>query len=252
MFFQLLLPNNASGMTNKSSMLFSSHGTEPGRLRKSSMLFSTHGEEPTVDPSDSRSWKHYLHSIVFTEPQATLIKLFCVFLYYVLGFLVYNVLEHRSSWTLTQTMYFITVTFVSYGGDGYCHPTNDASKVFTMLYIILGFILVFSLFTEVVKTWLVGAQRECLRSLLKMLGINRISTTTMRIYQWHSSWFAIGLLILIGTLFLSANEECSICHAAYWTVCIMSTVGYGDIKIQVNKHTSFPYHHHPDHYSHRS
>ena len=241
MFFQLLLPN--AGMSEKSSsMLFSSHGMEAGRLRKSSMLISTHGVETTVDPTtQNRSWNHFLYVVVFTEPQATLVKLFCVFLYYLLGVLVYNELEH-GSWSLTQTIYFITVTFVSYGGDGYCHPTTDASKVFTMLYIILGFILVFSLFTEVVKTWLVGAQRECLRSLLNVFGIKKISKTTMRLYQWHSSWFAIGLLILIGTLFLSANEACSICHAAYWTVCIMSTVGFGDVRIQVTTH---PFHSEP-------
>ena len=200
-------------------------------------LFAKPGVEtpPPVLPNrtDNLTWKHLLHVVVFTEPQATLVKLFCVFLYYLLGVLVYNLLE-KGSWSFTQTIYFITVTFVSYGGDGYCHPTNDASKVFTMFYIVLGFVLVFSLFTEVVNMWLVGAQQGCLRSLLNMLGIRHISPTMMRVYQWHASWFTIGLLILIGTLFIAANEECSYIHAAYWTVCIMSTVGYGDIHIKVS------------------
>ena len=174
--------------------------------------------------------KDILRVFVFREPQASVVKLFCLFLYYLVGVLVYNVVE-EGKWNLTQTIYFITVTLTT-TGYGYYHPDSDRSKLFTIFYILFGLPIIFSMFNGMMVQILMGAQEGLINSFLRLFGIYDTSKNIMRIYRLNTSLFAIGLMLLIGIIFYASNEQWSYVDATYWVVCTMTTVGYGDLEVQ--------------------
>jgi hypothetical protein len=55
--------------------------------------------------------------------------------------------KHYEDWGLLDSIYFITVT-VSTVGYGDFYPTNDASRMFTIFYIIVGVAFIFSIVTD--------------------------------------------------------------------------------------------------------
>jgi hypothetical protein len=60
---------------------------------------------------------------------------------------VYSVLEH---WSLVDSLYFSVVTLATVGfGD--LHPTTDASKLFTVGYIIAGIGIIAAFASELAK-----------------------------------------------------------------------------------------------------
>ena len=174
--------------------------------------------------------KDILSIFVFREPHSSLVKLFCIFLYYLVGVLVYNVLE-QGQWNVTQTIYFITVTLTT-TGYGYFHPQSDPSKLFTIFYILFGLPIIFSMFNGMMVQILMGAQEGLISSFLRLFGIYDTSKVNMRIYRLNTSLFAIGLMLLIGILFYASNEQWSYLDSAYWVVCTMTTVGYGDLEVK--------------------
>lgn len=173
--------------------------------------------------------KDLLRLVAFTEPHASLIKLICLVLFYVVGCCVYSVLEPEMN--LTQAIYFITVTITTVG-YGYFHPSNDASKIFTIFYILIGLVIIMTMFTGMTNQILLDAQEGVLRTFLDLIGKRDISTVQMRLYKLNSSLLAIGLMIIIGTSFYAGNEGFSLLDASYWVICTMTTVGYGDLVIQ--------------------
>ncbi len=62
-----------------------------------------------------------------------------------IGTLSYEVLE---GWSLIESLYFSVVTLATVGyGD--LHPTNDVSRLFTAIYILVGVSLAVSSFTVI-------------------------------------------------------------------------------------------------------
>ena len=162
-------------------------------------------------------------------------------LYYLTGILYYQAIE---GWTVLQTTYFITVT-VTTCGYGYFHPTTDPSKVFTMFYIFFGLIVIMTIISGLVNGVLFDAQAGLIRSIHNFFshclysGETQLSASSMRLYRVQFSIAAILSMLLIGTLFFSSNEDWTATDAAYWTVCTMTTVGYGDLSIKYNSSRIF-------------
>lgn len=162
------------------------------------------------------------------------LKLLAFFLYYLTGILYYTKAE---GWTVVQSIYFITVTITTCG-YGYFHPTSDDAKVFTIFYIFFGLIIVLTVISGLVNGVLYDAQEGIVRAMHSVInplflgGNSQLGDSTVRVYKVQLSLIGILVLLLVGTLFFSSNEDWDIIDSIYWTVCTMTTVGYGDLVIK--------------------
>jgi Ion channel len=162
------------------------------------------------------------------------LKLLAFFLYYLTGILYYTKTE---GWSVVQATYFITVTITTCG-YGYFHPTSDNSKVFTIFYIFFGLIIVLTVISGLVNSVLYDAQEGIVRAMHSVInpiflgGNGQLGDSTIRVYKVQLSLIGIFVLLLVGTLFFSGNEDWDIIDSIYWTVCTMTTVGYGDLVIK--------------------
>ena len=191
---------------------------------------------------------NHLHITRYSSVVASLIvkhsfplKILGFALYYLAGILYY---EANEGWNVLQTTYFITVT-VTTCGYGYFHPTTDHSKVFTIFYIFFGLIVILTIISGLVDGVLFSAQDGLIRSIHNFFsrcrhqGETQLSASSMRIYRVEFSFVAVLAMLLIGTLFFSSNEDWTTIDAAYWTVCTMTTVGYGDLSIKYSSSRIF-------------
>ena len=162
------------------------------------------------------------------------LKLLAFFLYYLTGILYYTKTE---GWSVVQATYFITVTITTCG-YGYFHPTSDNSKVFTIFYIFFGLIIVLTVISGLVNSVLYDAQEGIVRAMHSVInpiflgGNGQLGDSTIRVYKVQLSLIGIFVLLLVGALFFSGNEDWDIIDSIYWTVCTMTTVGYGDLVIK--------------------
>lgn len=89
--------------------------------------------------------RHYYHS---SDGHCWILaRIASVIGYYVLGVYFYHITEN---WTIIDSIYFVTVS-VSTVGYGDYHPTTDTGRLFTIAFIIAGFIFVLSAVDELAK-----------------------------------------------------------------------------------------------------
>jgi len=88
--------------------------------------------EPDTSTDDEDKAEDVLRSISLSR--------FCaIVVFYIISITIYAFLE---GWTIKESMYFLTVTITSVGyGD--LHPTGNESRLYTIVVIILGFVLVY-------------------------------------------------------------------------------------------------------------
>jgi len=80
------------------------------------------------------------------DPQGRLILLWA-FGQIVLGTIVFRWLE---GWSIIDSVYFSVVTLATVGfGD--LHPTGDATKIFTIIYILFGLGVIAAFISEITK-----------------------------------------------------------------------------------------------------
>ena len=142
---------------------------------------------------------------------------------------------------MLESVYFITVTMTTCG-FGYFHPSSDDSKIFTIFFIFFGLIIVLTVINGIVNSVLFDAQEGVIRFVHGFRNGREdsfLSDSSLRFYKVTFSFGAILLMLLIGTLFYSGNEDWSTTDAAYWTVCTMTTVGYGDLIIKYDSSRVF-------------
>jgi hypothetical protein len=166
------------------------------------------------------------------------LKFFFFFLYYIVGVAFYT---KNEGWSVLESVYFITVTMTTCG-FGYFHPNSDDSKIFTIFFIFFGLIIILTVINGIVNSVLFDAQEGVIRSVHGFINGGEdsyLSDSLLRLYKVACSSGAILLMLLIGTLFYSGNEDWSATDAAYWTVCTMTTVGYGDLMIKYDSSRVF-------------
>ncbi|HET7799863.1 MAG TPA: potassium channel family protein [Humibacillus xanthopallidus] len=83
---------------------------------------------------------------MFRDPEGKVILVWAT-AQVLLGTLVYRWLEH---WSVVDSLYFSVVTLATVGfGD--LHPTTDAAKLFTVLYILSGLGILSAFISELTK-----------------------------------------------------------------------------------------------------
>jgi len=74
----------------------------------------------------------------------------------VVGTIFYTIYE---GWGILDSIYFTVITLATVGyGD--LHPTSDLSKIFTIIYVVIGVSLVLYLFTTITRFFIEDETRE--------------------------------------------------------------------------------------------
>lgn len=170
-----------------------------------------------------------------------LFAVFWVVVYFSLGVVYYNKAE---GWDVTTSIYFQMVT-VSTVGYGDLSPSSDASKLFTVFWILLGIIVVFSqlaaavdFFTRpVVRLVKAFFERMCPQ---KGIDIDEDGTADFKMPRHPILYypkellpsFLIGLALqLTSAALFTKVEGWTFGTAMYHCMVTSTTVGYGDTSI---------------------
>lgn len=168
--------------------------------------------------------------------QSFWLKCLAFFMYYFIGCLYYSKAE---GWSVLWCIYFLTVTCTTVG-YGYFHPSTEESRAVTLIFILVGASGVMYIINEFSKQFLMGAHEQLVLWIVQGLWqSDETSQHNLRIYRVYLSIFLIFLSGLIGSVFYYANEGWSYLDAVYWTVCTMSTVGYGDLEVKYDSTRAF-------------
>lgn len=164
----------------------------------------------------------------FVTKHSFILKMIGCPVYYGIGVLYYTTYE---KWTVIESFYFITATITTCG-YGFFHPTTNSAKIFTIFYMFIGLIIIFTVIQGLADNYLSDAQEELIR-LLSYVKSNIYKNnevmirSTMLQYKIFLSLVSVFSFAFIGTLFFASNENWTVIDALYWTVCTMTTVGYG-------------------------
>jgi potassium channel subfamily K, other eukaryote len=162
-----------------------------------------------------------------------------VILYILAGILVYILtrkgFEGHSTIRLVDALYFVTATLCTVGyGD--IVPSTNSTKIFTCLFILVGFGFVDILLNGLV-TYLLDKQEEVLRSTIEEKRLNVIFSTYImdmkkrRVRIRMRVALALGVVggsIAIGTVTVHFLEGLNWIDSLYLSVTSVTTVGYGD------------------------
>jgi len=170
-------------------------------------------------------------------------RLVAIVLFYVVGVVVYSYLE---SWSVSDTVYFITISITTVGfGD--LVPTNDISKLFTMLYVLLGLVVIFSYVNTFAENMLLYAENQAVklaeRAHKRKLqradsGTSDVTSNVEGIpYAKYRRKIIFYLLLVVVTIFAGSvfymyNEDWTFVNALYFSFIATMTIGYGDPVLQ--------------------
>uniref|UniRef100_A0A7S4T1P3 EF-hand domain-containing protein n=1 Tax=Alexandrium monilatum TaxID=311494 RepID=A0A7S4T1P3_9DINO len=173
-----------------------------------------------------------------------------VIMYVTIGTLFYSSVEETScttgtcKWSIVDSIYFCTVTMSTVGYGDFI-PSMPGTRAFTVLWIIIGIVFVFSALASGVGS-LIHPLNDWGRQLLetwfpqKAVDLNGDGTVDYYVPRhWAVYYFKNMLpLFLIAIVFQTscaavflAFEEWSYDEAIYHCIVTATTVGYGDMSI---------------------
>ena len=135
-----------------------------------------------------------------------------VVIYLVLGALFYSVAE---GWSFTDGLYFCAVTITTVGYGDFV-PSSDASKAFTIGYILIGLSLVAT------------ASGELFSALGSVVEVPR-GTPGRHLRQASFAAATVALIVLVGAGIVMWSEDWGLLDSVYWAVVTCGSVGYGDL-----------------------
>jgi hypothetical protein len=160
-----------------------------------------------------------------------ILKRFIVIVYFIVGVAVY---EHFEDWSLLNSVYFViqTVTTIGYGN---LVPSSDEAKMFTVFYIFIGILLVFSVMNDVGRR-LVYFFRSRYRTPRRL---NKFQVF-VRHFLNLMMWITIVIFIpIVGGLVFYYNEGWTMEESLYFAAITSTAVGYVDRSLSKNSSIIF-------------
>eukprot|EP01035_Chromulina_nebulosa_P006833 gene6833-9225_t len=147
------------------------------------------------------------------------------------AFLVTSVLfyHYTENWSILDCIYFITVTLLTVGyGD--VVPTNDTTRLFTVFMIIFGLIFILKILNDSASSIVT----YLLSNLVDLIFINNsnVSAAVILETKLRIVFAFVMLSVVFGIIFISVSTGSSFITSLYWTVQTISTVGFGDIRLE--------------------
>lgn len=145
-------------------------------------------------------------------------------LYVAVGLIWYMMYQKLS---FLDAIYFIIVTTTTVGyGD--ITPSDDAGKLFTTFYIVIGVTMVLPQISNTISVAMkqsldIFYRFECLSGYPKVNVY--LSVLAVMIFS--------GLFV--GVVYMTVHQELSFIQSLYWSVVTAFTVGYGDINTSARK-----------------
>lgn len=137
----------------------------------------------------------------------------------------------QPGWSFLDAAYFIVLTVTTIG-TGDVTPSTETQKVFTAFYVLVGFCLL-GYFLGQVALLVTKRQEAQHRELLRQARTG--ASIDLRVsFFGRVTMAAHGMLffLAVGTLFYSVAENWSSVDALYFSAVSLTTVGYGDLKVQ--------------------
>lgn len=145
-------------------------------------------------------------------------------------------------WNYLESVYFAVVTMCTIGYSDY-YPTNSSTKIATILFVIFGLYTTISLIGDILRWTFLRAHIKAenygkvisqrLKEYLTshhMMTVNEIRTDGYLVDEKHhvlKQIIYLLIVILIGTIFFSLTEKWFVVDSIYFSLTVVTTVGYG-------------------------
>ena len=147
-----------------------------------------------------------------------------------MGVIFYTRVE---GFTAIECLYFISESVTTVGlGD--FHPTNDASRLFTIVYVLIGCTIMLNFFITFTRVYVTDCQDEIIDQIRKFYGLRDqpMSPAVLSMYRVCLSMSFVVIGLLSGVLYYSSSEGWTFVESLYFCVIVMTTVGFGDLVPQ--------------------
>lgn len=155
------------------------------------------------------------------------VKFLTFVIYFVVGIMFYTRVE---GWTTIECLYFISESITTIGlGD--FHPTSNESRLFTIVYVIVGCTMMLNYFITFSRVYVTDCQDEIIDQIRKLCGMKDkpISPAVLSMYRVGLSVSFVLVGLLSGILYYCSSEDWTFMESLYFCVIVMSTVGFGDL-----------------------
>jgi hypothetical protein len=192
------------------------------------------GEEELSPPTILEYSYYYVLWVISRNRRAYrfAVNSFYLFMYYVVSVTILCQLEE---WRIIDAVYFLTQTITTVG-YGNITPVTDGGKIFAMISIFVGIVVIFSIISEVVYVVFIEGMKHS-----KKIRKNRtpLQITVKRTYESFLWVILLVLLLLLGSAVYVIFEDMTFLEAFYFSTYTCTGVGYGDISLENNSSIIF-------------
>ena len=153
-----------------------------------------------------------IKNYIIEHKENILLSLFLT-LFFIINDVVYNELE--DDWSTLDTIYF-TVTSITTVGYGDFTPSTEGSRLYTILFLLVGLIVIFGTINDVICDYLENVEVAAIRFMNKNLFPHEESPETYWIWKQVYTFLLIMMVVLIGCFSFMSIEGYSFVESMYW------------------------------------